>query len=360
MLDRMKRAALSLALKPTALALLVGLAPAVAPAAEDLIPLKLQTIGANASTFPDYYARAFGLYEKNGLDVEFLPPIYNAAGALQMVIQGAADVSYSGSSAALLADQQGRDIKIFGVVLEGYQVAVSLTESGMEKLQAAGVTMDSSFEDKIHALKGMTIASAATGSSTHMMMRYSLLKYGMDPEADVVIQPLKDFQTTVAALRQGVVDAVVGTASSINVPLESDGLATRLLSFEENDPLLRAYPTYGLMAQTDYLTENPEAARRLAMVFAESKAAIRRGITDEEIQKVHDEYLPDMAIETYKNALKVSFQLTQGPMAPAQINYDALVNTANAVAETPITVTYEQLINPTIAVAVDEEMGVTR
>jgi len=337
--------------------MVAAIALAAAPAAaEDLIKLRLQTVGLNASTFPDMYARTHDLYRKHGLDVEFLPPIFNAAGALQMVIQGDADVSYSGGSGALQAAQQGRDVQIFGIVLEGLELSVSLTPSGQEK--AAGVAEEAPFEEKVAALKGMIIASAATGSSVHMMLRYSLKKYGLDPEVDVQIQPMADVQTSLAALRQGVVDGVSGTGSSTIGPAEAEGLTKRLLSFEKNDELLRAYPTYSLIASSEFLKNNPEAAKRLLAVFAETKAAIRAGISDEEIERIRAEHLPDMKFEALKSGLASSLPLIQGPMAPRSINFDALIVTANAVAETPFTVTQEQLMFPDLAVEVDKETGV--
>lgn len=337
-------------------ALVLAVAPGLATA-QEMIPLRLQTVGANASTFPDLYARSFGLYEKHGLEIEFLPPIFNAAGALQMVIQGDADVSYSGTSGAMLAAQQGRDVQAFGVVLEGLVIPVSLTPSGMEKLAAAGVTGDSSFEEKIEALKGMVIATAATGSTVHALLRYSLMKYGINPETEVTIQPINNLQATFAVLRQNAVDGVVGTASSTVAPAEAEGLTTRLLSFDDNDELLRAYPVYGLMASSGYIAENPEALRRLLSAFAEAKAAIRRGITDEELAKVHADHVPDMDIETLKAGLASSFPLLQGPMEPREINFNALLETANATAESPITLTYEELMAPALAAEVDAAMG---
>lgn len=339
--------------------LATGLALAAMPAsAEDLIKLRLQTVGMNPSTFPDMYARTHDLYRKHGLDVEFLPPIFNAAGALQMVIQGAADVSYSGGSGALQAAAQDRDVKIFGVVLEGLELAVSLTRSGQEK--AKGLAADAPFEDKVAAMRGMTIASAATGSSVHMMLRYSLQKYGLDPESDVQIQPMADVQTSLAALHQGVVDGVSGTGSSTIGPAEAEGLTKRLLSFEGNDPLLRAYPTYSLIASSEFLKANPEAAKRLLAVFAEVKQAIRAGISDEEIERIRAEHLPDMKIEALKSGLASSLPLIQGPMAPRSINFEALITTANAVAETPYTVTEEQLLFPDMGLEIDKDTGISK
>ncbi len=335
-----------------------GLALAAAPvAAQEPLKLRLQTVGMNASTFPDMYARSHDLYRKHGLDVEFLPPIFNAAGALQMVIQGAADVSYSGGSGALQAAQQGRDVQIFGVVLEGLELKVSLTEAGQAKATAAGISEASDFEAKVAALKGMTLSSAATGSSVHMMLRYSLQKYGLNPETDVRIQPMGDLQSAMAALRQGLVDGASGTASSTVGPAEAEGLTKRLLSFEENDPLLRAYPTYALIADSTFLKTNPEAARRLLAVFADAKAAIRAGIDDAEIDRIRGEFLPDMSLQALKSGLASSLPLVQGPMTPRSVNFEALIVTANAVADAPYSVTEAQLIFPDLGLEIDRATG---
>lgn len=326
-------------------------------AAQDAAPIKIriQTVGANAATIPDLYARAYGLYKKAGLDAEFLPPIYNAGGAMQMVVQGAADVTYSGGSSVVQVAQQGRKVKVVGVVLQGLDLKVSLTRPGMDKAARVNVTPASPIAERVNALKGMRIGAPATGSSSDLVFRYSLKKYGLEPSRDVTVQPMSDIASMVAASRQGAVDGVAGAAATANARVEAEGIATRFIAFEEFDELLRLYPTYALTTSDDFLAKNPEAIRRLLTVFAEAKKAIRRGLTAEEIATVKKQFFPDMADSALAYALDIAIPALKGPLEPKSIHLESLLKTNNAVADVPATLTFEQVFAPALAAEADKK-----
>jgi NitT/TauT family transport system substrate-binding protein len=331
---------------------LAGLAtPALAQAP---VKLKLQTIGANASTIPDLYARTQDLYRKHGLDVEFLPPIFNANGAMQMVVQGAADVTYSGGSSIVQVVQQGRRIKAFGVVMQGLELKVSMTKPGLEKAEKAGATPSSPLAARVNAMKGMRIGAPATGSSSDLIFRYSLKRFGLDPNKDLAIQPMTDMTAIMAAVRQGAVDGIAGTSTTANARAEAEGSATRYIAFEEDDPLLRAYPTYILAASDEFIQKNPEAVKRLLAVFADAKKAIRRGLTPEEIAAIKKQFFPDMADQALAYSLNLSLPLLKGPLTPTPVVHEALIKTNNAVADVPATVTFEQAFVTAAAAEADK------
>jgi ABC-type nitrate/sulfonate/bicarbonate transport system substrate-binding protein len=339
------------ALAVVAFAAVAGMSPGHAE--DQLLKVRVQTIGANAATVPDLYARVFGLYKQAGLDPEFPPPIYHANGAMQMVIQGSADVAYSGGSSVIQAVQQGRKIKVFGVVLRGLELKISLTKAGMEKAQKLGVTAESPVKDRALALRGMRLAAPATGSSSDLVFRYSLKRFGIDPAKDLTIQPMSDIPTIMAAVRQGVVDGVAGTASTANARAEAEGVATRFIAFEEDDPLLQNYPLYTLATTDDFLAKNPEVARRLLNVFASAKKAIRRGLTPEETATIKKEFFPDMDEKALAYGLSISLPLLKAPLEPQPIMLEALLKTNNAVADVPANISFEQAFAPKLAAEAD-------
>jgi len=333
---------------------LVGARPALA-ADDKPIKIRLQTVGANASTIPDLYARVFHLYEKAGIDPEFLPPIYNANAAMQMLVQGSADVTYSGGSSIIQAVQQGRRVKVIATVMEGLEQKISLTKSGMDKIAKLGVTPGSDIKDRVSAMRGFRLAAPATGSSSDLVLRYSLKRYGIDANKDLVIQPMSDLTTIMAAVRQGVVDGVAGTAATANARAEAEGVATRYIAFEEDDPLLRAYPTYVLATSDEFLSKNPESVRRLLTVFSNAKRAIRRGLTPEEIAAIKKEFFPDMTDAALAYGLGISLPLLEAPLEPKQMSFDALITTNNAVADVPASIKYDQAFAPALASEVDSQ-----
>ena len=318
------------------------------------LKLRLQGVGATVATLPDLYARVFKIYEKHGLDVEHLAPIYNANGAMQSVIQGSADVTYGGGSSVIAALNQGRPIKLFGTVIQGFELKVSLAKGGLEKAAKAGATPASPIKDRAAAMKGMRIAAPASGSSSDLLLRYSFKKWGLDPVRDLVIQPMSDIPAMLAAVRQGAVDGLAGTAATANARAESEGVATRYIAFEEEDPVLRSWPPYALLASDDFLKKNMETARRLLMVFHEVKQAIRRGLTAEEIAAVKKVFFPDMADKTLADGLAISLPLLKTKLEPTHEQFDALILTNNAVQEVPAKFTFEQAFYTSLAAEIDK------
>ncbi len=317
------------------------------------ITVRMQGIGANASTLPETYARTVGLFEKNGLNVQFLPPIFNANSVMAVAVQGQADFAYTGGSAIVPVVQQGRPMKVVATILSGLDLKVSLTKVALEKLAKQGVTQNSSVEERVRALRGLRLGAPTVGSLTDLSFRYSMKKYGIDPK-ELTIQPMADMTALLAALRQGVVDGVVGTASTTSGRAETEGLAMRYLAFEESDPLLRAFPTYIIAVSDEYLQKNPEAVRRVLTVFSQAKAAIRRGLTDAEFAEVKKQFFPDTPQASYDYGHSVTVPALKASIVPKDEQLVSLLAINNAMAENPAKLTFAQVFDSRIAAEIEK------
>lgn len=326
----------------------------MAQGAQKPIPVRIQDFGTNPLTTPYNFARAEGLFEKAGLNMNYLPSIYNAGGIFNVLVQGQAEIAYSGPNPVIPLVQQGRNMKIIAVIAQGFEIKVALTNKVMDDLAKKGITADSPLQQRLQALKGMRIVSPAAGSTSDLGFRYALKKYGMDPNRDVIIQPLPDLASLIAAVKQGAVDGIQGSFASGVGQLQAEGVAKVFLEFEKHDKGLATVPFNILAANDDYIKSNPEAIRRVLSAFNAAKVAIRRGLTEDELMKIKKQFMPDMKEDVYRGLVKaVTYQLV-GPMTASREQHETLMGIVNAMADTPAKLTYEQIFDTRIAEAVEK------
>ena len=322
--------------------------------AADPLRIRIQGVGATFTALTEIYARSLGLYEQHGLAAEYLPPIYNANGIMQVVVQGTADIASTGGSSIIQAVQQGRRVKCIGVGMLGLELKVSLTKPGQEKVSKLGITTASPPMERVRALRGLRLAAPGTGSTSDTAFRYSLKRAGIDPTRDVIIQPMGDAGSMLAAARAGAVDALVGVAATANGRAEAEGTATRFIAFEEDDAVLQNYPTTIMAVTDEFLQKNQEAVRRFLASMHDARKAIRRGLTEAELTTMKQKFFPDMSDANWTTSLRQTIPQFSGSLTPVRAQYDALMLTNNAQAEVPATVTFEQCFDPSLAAVVEK------
>jgi NitT/TauT family transport system substrate-binding protein len=325
--------------------------PAEAPSGE-LETVRLANFGHLPATLPYDYALANDLFEANGVEIAENPAIFNAAEAIQTLFTGDADVGYIGISAPIQGVEVGRDVRVIGVVAGKFPLEVALTNETLEELEANGVTVDSSIEDKVAALEGLTLASPAAGSTTDLVFRYAVDKYGLDPDSDLTIQPVGDAAAIVAAARQGAVDGVIATTGGPSTLAESEGFAQVFINFAEQDPDLGQLPIHVLVTSTDYLEEHPEAVEGVVNAFYQARQAIEAGLSPEELVALKETVAPDMEQGLWDTTIEQILPLFTGSMAVTPEQYDISVAVVDIGADTPTTATFEEVVDNSVVEAI--------
>lgn len=122
-------------------------------------------------------AKTAGYFEKNGLDVEFLPYIANSGTQVQAAVKGDADVVGGAISALYFGAASNRDV-IAVARASNTQNGVLLANSDFVKEQEAkGITTASPVEDRIKALEGAKFGVASRGPGSEASIRALLLHY---------------------------------------------------------------------------------------------------------------------------------------------------------------------------------------
>jgi sulfonate transport system substrate-binding protein len=202
-------------------------------------------------------------YTQVGLDVTVDYGADNASLITQAVISGEADVGSSGTGALYNAYAQGMtDLVSMGSSNPSITFGLALNRQTVDMLAQRGVTPDSAVEQRVQALRGLTLTAGPDGSTGNAYVRIMLGEYGLDPNADVTLIPNNDGTAQIATTRNGRANGFAQSFPRSNFP-DAEGWGTLWLNWSRDLPRLLPMASHDLYTTRGWLQENPEAARRV-------------------------------------------------------------------------------------------------
>jgi NitT/TauT family transport system substrate-binding protein len=253
----------------TGLAVWLGLACAQAAELKHVIVAKAGNF--LAWTLIDL-AKAKGLFERQGLDVE-LVAAQGGPQVLAAVLAGRAQFSTTSVLELIEANSQGQNAKIVSPLIEQSQVACAVRAD----LAAEFPPASAPWIDRVKALRGRKIGVTSVGGGVSLTLNYMLRGSGMT-ERDVTETAIgADPAAWVAALRNKQLDAM---CAGIPIPEEAiaQGVAQLYVSPALGDvPLLAGIPDATVVTSQSTIDRDP------AMV-----QAFVKGLTDA-MKLMHDE-----------------------------------------------------------------------
>jgi NitT/TauT family transport system substrate-binding protein len=309
------------------------------------LSIKMRATGPTFTDLPTVVILAQDYFKKVGLDVDFeFLSASNAATATQGLIAGEMDVTSGGAGSLYNAYAAGMtDLVSLGTVNPAMTFGLAVNNKTAAQLAKKGVTPDSPVEERVQALKGMSLACSPEGSTGQKYLKIMLKTYGVDPAKDVTLVPNADNAAQLAAARQGRVNGFANSFPNTNLP-EADGWGVLWLNFAQDLPQILPLAAQEVYTTRDWLKENPEAAEKFMKAYWLALADLQNP-TDELKEKVRNleafrDLNPkgfdlgwDLAVPVYKGATP----LTTQKMFEDQID---LVNYEN---ETPVDFSFDDL-----------------
>ena len=207
---------------------------------------------------------------EHGLNME---PTMGGAGSTNLVAalrSGSFDIVGIGTATAVDANAEGAGL----VVVGGTGGLINNIVLNSKIAEGLGVDSEAPIEERIRALKGLTIASSPPGSSSNSTLRYLVEKYGLDPDKDLSIVPVSDPSAIVAGIRQGKFDGSffgVGIAD-VNI---ADGSGELWVSLPRGDvEAFNDLVGVVLVTTKKYLSENPEAVEAVHASLADAQKRV--------------------------------------------------------------------------------------
>ena len=221
-----------------------------------------------------------GLFAKNDLDVEL---IYVAGSqAMQSLLSGTTPIGIQGIEPVFRVNAHGSDtVMILGIVTK----------------PPFSIMVRPEIKD-YRELKGKPMGITRYGSSTDMLLRLTLEKWGFKPEADVPILQMGGVPPILAAMESR---KIVGGPLSLPTLARAKQEGYRELA--DVADLVPEYQVAGVVTRRAFIKQNPDVVRRFAKAIAEGMALFRSD--PESVMKVMKTRLkiddPLVIEETQKN-----------------------------------------------------------
>lgn len=232
-----------------------------------LVKVRVATSTSGLDFAPIFIAQRKGYFKEEGIDFEH---ILLTGGAVTMAALTNGDVQFNASAASdvLLARARGERVMALGVfpAALGWHIATSnkwLESRSLTKAQVAKMTV----AQKIRALKGTTIGSATVGGGPAQAVRYMLRQNNVKPDADVRFAAVGFGPARVNALKNGLVDMIVGGIPDTEQP-ELEGWGVTFISMGREVDIFKDYPHEAMLALETYVKANPDVTRAFLRALA--------------------------------------------------------------------------------------------
>ncbi|WP_082143662.1 ABC transporter substrate-binding protein [Nitratireductor soli] len=236
---------------------------------------------------PAFVADVMGYYEEEGLDVD-LTILGGATKVYAALVSGEVEFSVSSSVSILRGRAGGTDMTMVGAAMDQHASNIVATREWFEK---AGLTKDSTYEERLKALDGITIAVASAAGGSAQLVRFLAGEAGVDAERDMTLTVLGVGDTTLAAFARRRVDAITHSSPvAVQAIREFDGV----MLFHMSGGQVPAYNGFLYLTYTgreSWIREHEDQTARFLRAMQKAHKAIRDpALADVVRDKVHAKY----------------------------------------------------------------------
>jgi NitT/TauT family transport system substrate-binding protein len=235
--------------------------------AKPLTKIRLATSTAGLDFAPIWLAQRKGYFKEEGIDFEH---ILTTGGAVTMAALTNGDVQFVSTAASdvLVARSRGDRLVSLGIFPASLEFHIATTNKwldsrGLTKNQVAKMTV----AQKIQGLKGTTIGAVTVGGAPAQVVRYLLRQNNIKPDAEVRFAAVGSGSSRINALRQGLVDMIVGGIPDTEQP-ELEGWGLTYLRLGHEIEIFKDYPHESVHGMENYVKANPDSTRALLRAMA--------------------------------------------------------------------------------------------
>ncbi len=218
------------------------------------------------------FAKEMGLFEKRGIDINFVS-MDSANASATALIAGSVEVAFSGTVELITARARGRDVVAIANTYGGLGGSLVLAKSVADKL---GVAASAPMTARLKALNGMTIASPSATSAYTVSYKGAASAAGVDLRFTYMAMPAMQ-----AALESGAIQGYVASAPFWVMPIVGGSAVLWVSGPRAELPAeMRPRSNSVLLTMRDTIKANPEMVKSVAAVFADFVEAIDKRPAD--------------------------------------------------------------------------------
>lgn len=205
---------------------------------------------------PIYVARQKGYFKQEGIDPD-VSVFKGGAASLTAVLSGDSDIYIGVPAIGMKAADKGQQVRMFASIMNQYGSNIVIQGDVAKRL---GLTEKSSMQDRLNALKGLTMGITGPGSAPDLLLRHMAKATGLDPDRDMTLSPLGGASGMLAAFKQKRIDGFcLSSPTSDTAVMEMGGFTLFNMAKGEYKPL-EDFLYITLIAKDSWLTQNPKIA----------------------------------------------------------------------------------------------------
>jgi len=241
----------------------IGLGAAATLAAPARLALAADRLTVVMSSFDMLFwvtlsAQALGYFRDQGLEVE-LVRAGGGARSLAAVAGGDAQFNIGAPASAFRARARGSDVMMIAPAVVQYVDNITMSGDWARK---QGITAQSGYEDRLRALRGMTLAVSSVGGGADQLVRFLARQAGINPDRDMTITAIPDGANMLAAMSRGRIDGFVIPPPTGEDAVRNHGAQPLIWAGRGEVPQLQGFVYIGVIARESWLQRNRDVAVR--------------------------------------------------------------------------------------------------
>lgn len=248
---------------------------------------------------PTLVADAMGYFKEQDIDGEIVL-LGGANKVYSAMLGGELEISVSSSVSILKGRSSGTDLLMIGSAMNqhGSNIVVSKEWAAKHKLTNA-----SSYQDRLKALKGITIGTSSVGGGSDQLVRLLAEDAGINADRDMTLTVLAVGDTTLAAFARRRVDAITHSSPiAVKAIRDHDGMMMFHLT-AGGVPAYNGFLYLAYSARQAWVDKNPDVARRAIRAFQKAHAALRDPVLRDTVKNaVHAKYHANIEAGLYNDA----------------------------------------------------------
>lgn len=240
--------------------------------AQELRKVTMSLAGQSMIASIPRFAKDMGLFEKRGIDINFVT-MDSASASATGLISGSVPYAFSGPVELITAQARGRDIVTIANTYGGLGGTLVLSKATADKLK---VSPTAPLNERLKALQGLIIATPSATSAFTVSFKGAAAAVGADVKFTYM-----SISSMPSALQSGAIQGYVASAPFWVFPI-TNGSGVLWISGPKGElpAQLRPKSNSVLLATRDTVKAQPDLTRSVAAVFSDFAEAIDRRPAD--------------------------------------------------------------------------------
>jgi NitT/TauT family transport system substrate-binding protein len=240
-------------------ALLAGAAlmlSAEAAAAKDKMTIVMSSWGV--LYWPTLTAEQLGYFSDEGIDTEMVRT-GGGTKSLAAVVGGDAQVNVGAPASAFRAHVKGSDVIVIAPSIAQYADNLVMSTAWAKK---NNLSETSSYQDKLKALKGMTVGVASMGGGASQLVELLAKEARLDVQRDLTVTAMNTGEAMIAAIGQNRIDGFVFPSPVSDDAIKNHGAKMMFHTSAGEVKPLEGFVYIGLVVRKSWVEANPDLTVR--------------------------------------------------------------------------------------------------